>query len=178
LFGDDFLVAPIYKDQLSAKVTLPEGNWRYFFSDKEIIKGPVTIEREFPLDEFPVFVREGAIIPLDIKRDYTGLGDKNSEGYLILLIYPESKNEFTVHHPDKSGSTTISVENNPENIRVLLSGISKPHVLNIAMNQAPKKVELDGIALSDSVNYHFDQAKNKLIIKTNQYSTGQYLIQK
>jgi alpha-D-xyloside xylohydrolase len=178
LFGDDFLVAPIYKDQLSCKVTLPEGNWRYFFNDKEIIKGSATIEREFPLDEFPVFVREGAIIPMEIKRDYTGIGSAGSEGYLTLLIYPENKSEFTVHHPDKSGSTTIIVENSSDNIGISMSGLSKSHILNINMNQRPKKVELDGIVLSDSVNYHFDQLKNKLIIKTTQYSKGQYLIQK
>ena len=75
-----------------------------------VIDGPAKIEREFPLDEYPVYVREGAIIPMDIKRDYTGIGNKDSEGYLTLLIYPDGKNEFTVHHPDKSGSTKIRTE--------------------------------------------------------------------
>ena len=36
LFGDDFLVAPIYRDQLTREVAIPEGKWRYFFNDKEI----------------------------------------------------------------------------------------------------------------------------------------------
>jgi hypothetical protein len=115
---------------------------------------------------------------MEIKRDYTGIGSAGSEGYLTLLIYPENKSEFTVHHPDKSGSTTIIVENSSDNIGISMSGLSKSHILNINMNQRPKKVELDGIVLSDSVNYHFDQLKNKLIIKTTQYSKGQYLIQK
>ena len=34
LFGDDFLVAPIYRDDLRNKVTLPKGKWRYFFNDQ------------------------------------------------------------------------------------------------------------------------------------------------
>jgi alpha-glucosidase (family GH31 glycosyl hydrolase) len=176
LFGDQFLVAPIYKDELKNKVTLPEGKWRNFFDDKAIIEGPVTFEREFPLEEYPVYIREGAIVPMDIKREYTRIGNQNSTGYLTLLIYPNGKNEFTVYHPDKTGSTTVLVSDDSEKITVSLENIHKPHILNINIPAKPKKVELDHILLQDSVNYNFDQKLNKLIIKTNTYITGNYLI--
>ena len=84
MFGDDFLVAPIYKDSKINTITLPEGKWRDFFDDKELIEGDQTFEMEFPLDEYPVFIKEGAIIPLDIKRDYTKIGDRVSEGYTTI----------------------------------------------------------------------------------------------
>ncbi|MCK4881051.1 MAG: hypothetical protein KAS82_10335, partial [Bacteroidales bacterium] len=61
MFGDHLLVAPIYKDDLKNTVRLPGGNWRYWYDDQEIIEGPVTIERDFPLEEYPVYIREGAI---------------------------------------------------------------------------------------------------------------------
>ena len=176
LFGDNFLVAPIYKDQLKNKVTLPVGKWRYFFDDKEVIQGPVTFERDFPLDEYPVYVREGAIIPMDIKRDYTRIGDKSSAGYLTLLIYPHGKSAFTVWHPDKSGSTTVMAEENPGEIHISLGNIHKPHILNIQMDRKPQKVVLDNVILIDSVNYTFDQKRSKLIIKTDRYSQGYYSI--
>lgn len=178
LFGDQFLVAPIYKDQLTNTVTLPEGNWRYFFNDQEVIRGPVTFEREFPLDEYPVYIREGAIVPMDIKRDYTGIGSKDSEGYLTLLIYPEGKSSFTVHHPDKSGKTMISVNDGAEKTIVSLTGVQKPHILNIRISATPQKVELDGRLLSDSLNYQFNKKQNKLVIRTDQYSIGNYVIYK
>ena len=176
LFGDNFLVAPIYKDQLKNKVTLSEGKWRYFFDDKEVIQGPITFERDFPLDEYPVYVREGAIIPMDIKRDYTRIGDKSSAGYLTLLIYPHGKSDFTVWHPDKSGSTTVMAEENPGEIHISLGNIHKPHILNIQMDKKPLKVVLDNVILIDSVNYTFDQKRSKLIIKTDSYSQGYYSI--
>ena len=178
LFGDYFLVAPIYRDQLMNKITLPEGKWRYFFNDKEVIEGPVTFEREFPLDEYPVYIREGAIVPMDIKRNYTGIGNKNSEGYLTLLIYPDGKNEFTVHHPDKSGSTSVLVQDDPGKINITLGDIHKSHILKINMHAKPKKVELDNMILLDSVNYNFDEKLNKLVIRTDNYSTGKYTIYK
>lgn len=178
LFGDDFLVAPIYKDQLVNEITLPAGKWRYFFDDKEVLQGPATFKREFPMNEFPVFIREGAIVPMNISRNYTGIGDKNSEGFLTLLVYPEGKSNFTVYHPDKSGKTTILVEDDPQQIRITLKGVHKAHIMNINMTSEPKKVILDGTVLSDSLNYHFDKNRNKLIIRTNQYSKGNYLIDK
>jgi alpha-D-xyloside xylohydrolase len=178
LFGDNFLIAPIYRDDLRNEITLPEGKWRYFFNDKEVIEGPVTFKREFPLDEYPVYIREGAIVPMDIKRDYTGIGDRNSEEYLTLLIYPDGKNEFTVHHPDKSGSTSVIVEEDPEKINITLGNVHKPHILKINIQVKPKKIELDNMILLDSVNYNFDAKLNKLVIRTGDYKTGAYTIYK
>jgi len=178
MFGDQFLVAPIYKDQLRNQVTLPEGKWRYFFNDKEVVQGPVTFNCDFPLDEFPVYIREGAIVPMNIQRDYTGIGDKNSAGYLTLLIYPDGKSEFTVHHPDKSGSTAVKVEDYREKTTISLEGIHKSHILNIHLTAKPKRVKLDETILSDSVNYRFDEKRSKLIIKTENYMTGKYTIYK
>ena len=176
LFGDNFLVAPIYKDELKNKITLPEGKWRYFFNDKEVIQGPVTFEREFPLDEYPVYVRDGAIIPFDIKRNYTQLGDKNSSGYLTFLIYPNGKSDFTVYHPDKSGSTTVKVDENMEEIHVSLENLHKPHILNVNLLSRPKKVLLDNAVLVDPADYTFDEKRSKLIITTDNYTIGNYTI--
>jgi len=178
LFGDQFLVAPIYKDQLKNKVTLPEGKWRYFFNDQEVVQGPVTFEKEFPLDEFPVYIREGAIVPMNVTRGYTGIGDKSSDGLLTLLIYPEGNSEFTVHHPDKSGSTSVKVEDHPGQMTVSLEGIHKPHMLNIKLSAKPKKVELDNAVLADSVSYNFDEKRRKLVIRTKSYLIGKYTIYK
>jgi len=178
LFGDQFLVAPIYKDELKNTITLPAGKWRYFFNDKEVVQGPVTFEREFPLDEYPVYIREGAIVPMNVTRDYTGIGDKSSEGYLTLLIYPDGNREFTVHHPDKSGTTSVKVVDRSKQMTVSLEGIHKSHILNIKLPAKPITVELDNVVLSDSVNYHFDQIRSKLIIKTDRYAEGKYIIYK
>jgi alpha-glucosidase (family GH31 glycosyl hydrolase) len=178
LFGDNILVAPIYSDNLINKVTLPAGKWRYFFNDREVIDGPEKFEREFPLDEYPVYIREGSLIPLDIKRDYTGIGDKNSEDYVTWIIYPSGRSEFMLFHPDKSGSTKIVSEDSDGILKITLEGIHKPHILNINIGSAPHRVELDGYSLSDSLDFHFDKTKNKLIIKTNTYQTGKYVIYK
>ncbi len=176
LFGDQFLVAPIYEDKLTNKVTLPKGKWHYFFNDSETFNGPVTFEKEFPLDVYPVFVREGAIIPFDIKRKYTGLGDESSEGFITWLIYPEKENSFTLHHPDQSGSTTVSVSSGQSEISVHFEGVHKPHILRIHSENMPVSVKLDGEIIADSSKIAFDAQARKLIIKTVEYSNGKYSI--
>jgi alpha-D-xyloside xylohydrolase len=63
MFGDNILVAPVFAGQTSREVILPEGKWYDFYSgeyagEKEII----TVEAR--LDEIPLFVRDGGIIPM------------------------------------------------------------------------------------------------------------------
>ncbi len=97
LFGDNLFVAPIYKDELENEIHLPEGQWRYWFDDKEVVTGAKTFTKKFPLEEFPVYIKEGAIIPMHIERAYTGIGDSASAHSLTWLIYPKGKSEFTVY---------------------------------------------------------------------------------
>lgn len=174
LFGDDFVVAPIYKDALSHTVRLPRGRWRYWFDDRDLIQGPATIVREFPLDEYPVFVREGAIIPFAVSRPYTGLGDRDSEGYVTFAVYPYRKGGFTLHHADGRGHTTLEVLDG-EPLRLIFSGVRIPHILRIRQAAAPTHIELDGASLPESA-WRYDGARGYLWIKTDAYDNGNYVI--
>lgn len=176
LFGDHFLVAPIYKDELINEVILPKGKWRYFFNDNEVIEGPIRFKKEFPMDEYPVYIREGAIVPMNIKRQYTNIGDESFEGYLTFLIYPERESSFTVHHPDNNGSTTVQVIDSGEKINIMLNGVKKPHILKINMENMPRKIELDGQQLSDTTSYSFNGSTKKLLIRTKEYDKGNYTV--
>ncbi|MEI6680550.1 MAG: TIM-barrel domain-containing protein [Mariniphaga sp.] len=172
LFGDDFLVAPLYQDTLNLKVTLPKGKWRYFFNDREVFEGGTSFEKSFPLEEFPVFIREGAIVPLNIQRSYTGLGTKNNTGKDTWLIYPGMDNAFTLYHPDKSGTTTVSMRNLPDQLEISVKDAKKPSVYTIRMDKRPSKVLFGEVELSDSTDYHFDNQKHRLTVEIGQIRDG------
>ncbi len=180
LFGEDFVVAPIYQDNLSVKVTLPAGRWRYFFDDKIVVEGtkPITFEREYPLEEFPVYIREGAIVPLNVERSYTGLGTEANKGALTWLVYPGVDNHFTVHHPDMSGSSTVAMTNFTDRIELSLKEMKKPSVFNIRMEQKPARVSFNGTALNDSADYRYDTAKSHLIVRIPVIKDGTLIINK
>lgn len=63
LLGNDLLVAPMLTGQKSRKVRLPKGIW-FDFDSGERIAGNQTIEIKPALDKIPVYVREGAVVPV------------------------------------------------------------------------------------------------------------------
>lgn len=63
-FGDDFLVAPVMNSEDRRDIYLPEGEWVNFFTGERIRGGQWLKGVKVPLDEMPVYVREGAVIPV------------------------------------------------------------------------------------------------------------------
>ena len=175
LFGDDFLVAPIHEDSLSRTVTLPPGRWRYLFDDAAVIEGPTRLTREFPLEEYPVYVRDGAVIPLNVSRAYTGFGDRASEGFLTWAVYPNETSAFTVHHPDGRGATTATVAQG-QDLAVTLTGEKTPHILRVLLDRKPQQVTLDSAPLAEGDAWRYDAADRRLWITTREYAEGNYLV--
>lgn len=63
MLGDNLLVAPMFAGDKSRKVILPAGKWYDFYTGKLAGAGTV-IEVAPGLDQIPLFVRDGGIIPL------------------------------------------------------------------------------------------------------------------
>lgn len=63
MFGDDIFVAPITREDDIVTYCLPNGTWYDFFTHEKAISGKeITIKMS--IDRIPVFVKEGASIPL------------------------------------------------------------------------------------------------------------------
>jgi alpha-D-xyloside xylohydrolase len=65
LLGRDILVAPVMDDSMqpvTRTIYLPAGTWYDFFTD-ERFEGPTFIKRQVSIEEMPVFVRSGAVVP-------------------------------------------------------------------------------------------------------------------
>ena len=159
------------------EIQLPEGKWRYWFDDAELIEGPTTFSREFPLDEYPLYIREGSIIPMDIKRSYTGIGEAEDEGFLTFRVFPSVKqNSFEVFR-ENGNKTRLEYEMTDHSLEIILSGEHCPHILQVHLLQKPHKLELDDKILIEEKDYSYDEASKKLRIKTEKYENGAYLIE-
>jgi len=105
LFGDDMLVSPVVEpaDPLSGcamvKVWLPPGEWTNWFTGRTY-KGPCDARLLVPLDEIPIFVRGGAIIPTQPKMNRTG---EKPVDPLILNIFPGESGQTRVYEDDGIG---------------------------------------------------------------------------
>lgn len=71
MLGDSMLVSVLYEDKDSRVVFLPEGNW-YDVANNKMVKGPAQMEYKVSLSQYPVFLKEGAIIPMQAPLDDAG----------------------------------------------------------------------------------------------------------
>lgn len=92
LFGDAFLVAPVFSAVADVPVYLPKGCWIDYWS-KQTFAGPAWITVHAPLDTLPLFVREGAIIPMGPPVQYV---DEKPLDPLTLDIYPAGEGVFSL----------------------------------------------------------------------------------
>ena len=90
LFGDQMIVDPVVtkSDKQSGlateKVWLPKGEWIEWPSGKHFT-GPISVDRSFSIDQIPVFVRQGAIVPMQPEMSYTG---EKPVDPLIVNVWP------------------------------------------------------------------------------------------
>lgn len=167
LFGDAFLVIPIHRDSLVREVVLPPGRWRYFHDDTKVIEGPATFTREFPLDEFPVYIRDGAIIPMLISRDYTGIGRRDWEGALTLNLYPRGESSFRVHPTDHGMPFDVATAQTDKQINITLSEEAMPRemIFRVFVDRPPVRIEADGKTLPEATAWTYDPTARRAIVR-------------
>lgn len=97
LWGRDLLVAPVFQKGAAYRdVYLPEGTWYDFWTDEKKTGGDV-LRREVDLETMPLYVRAGAILPLDPVRQYT---EEPIDEPTTLLVYPGADGSFTLYEDD------------------------------------------------------------------------------
>lgn len=71
MFGDDVMVAPVTAPATDGyaqvRVWLPEGEW-YEWHTGALLQGNCVVERSFAIDEYPIYVKAGAILPLYLEN--------------------------------------------------------------------------------------------------------------
>ena len=95
-FGAEMLVAPVLDASGRQTVWLPEGEWLGFFDGRHY-QGGRTFTAQYPVDEIPVFVRAGAIIPEQRPSAYS---DARPLDTLILDVYGSGASRFELYEDD------------------------------------------------------------------------------
>lgn len=97
LFGESMLVCPLtYEEGTSRKVYLPQGRWYNFFTGTAV-EGGRTMETEAAYNEIPVFVKDGAIIPLAKPVMHV---DKDTVFEMTVKIFGEADGRFVLYEDD------------------------------------------------------------------------------
>ena len=198
--GKDIMVAPVIDENWYKEVYLPnDNNWYVFDVNGGVLpaptKGGQTYEWYVTLDLVPVYVREGAILPI---RQLTQFVDTENPNYLNFFIYPTSKAEgnvttYQLYQDDKVSTsfeedgayrvTEISATKNSNGRAVEFKRTYENknytpletffYVSFLGITSSPSTVTLNGKKLSAQSNlenatsnaYYYDDANQKIIVK-------------
>lgn len=100
LVGDSLLVAPVLQPGDERSVYLPAGKW-YVFNKNSVFEGKRSFSVAAGLNEIPLYVRAGTVLPLGPVVQHTG---ELPGGPLEVQIYPGADASFTLVEDD--GETT------------------------------------------------------------------------
>ena len=104
LMGDSLLVAPAFAGQSSRAVYLPAGDWYDFWSGKRHT-GKQRLQIEAPLEQIPIFVKAGSILPL---AEATGHTEDAASRRLRVQVYGGNPAPATVFEDDGSWNPVLN----------------------------------------------------------------------
>ena len=140
LLGDDILVAPVVEPVDHQAVIFPAGGW-FDLEDNLRHQGPVTLDLLTPLESYPVFFREGAIIPMLIEDSVFG-DDTEDQSPLTVTVYlkPDSLKTFDLYEQEGPGArievetcleTTLSVSATDRAVGFRVLNLEKPGSVSV-----------------------------------------------
>lgn len=189
MFGNDMLIAPIASpidsiNLLSEKeVWLPEGEWFEWFTGT-MLKGPAVEKRFFSLNEIPIYVKTGAIIPMQLPDENLN----EAINPLLLTIFPGDSGSTIVYEDegnslgyktDKFSRTKVS--HRKENwvkqvIEIFPSegeydGMPERRAYKIVLPGVlpPQKIVFNG----EMLNFEYDGNKLSASILTQEFKTSE-----
>jgi alpha-glucosidase len=194
LFGSDMLVAPVTTKGAQTRVVyLPEGEWYHYWSCKAF-GGRQYHSILTPLDELPLFVKAGAIIPMQDEVQYD---NRQNWGDLTLEIFPGGSDTLALYEDDglsekyKDGFYSITnviseVTDKERQIRLEkgsgnYQAPKRSYILKIHQEQAPASLQLNlngkkkklkqsdkaGLLAADATGWYYDQENKLLWIKSS-----------
>ncbi len=190
MYGPSFLVAPIYKatkpgnngNDTRDGIYLPKGKWIDYFSGAIYEGGCIINNFEAPVWKLPLFVKNGAIIPMANPNNNVSEIDK---GLRIYEIYPAGKSSFTEYDDDgftqayKEGKGTAtliesSVKNNAAIITIHpakgnYDGFEKNKITEFRINVTQQPVSVNVTVGNKIVRLIKATSKEKFLNSTNVY---------
>jgi alpha-D-xyloside xylohydrolase len=158
--GEAFLVAPILDETGLRDVELPAGKsyLDWWALGDAAHSGGQTLPQYDATDRrrIPLFLQEGAIVPLDVGSDVTQMGSAASTDALTLLVYPSADEHSFGHYELDDSVTEISASVG----RVTLSRLVRPLILRLVDSPAPSAVSADGPLTAHAGRSAFEQAQS------------------
>jgi alpha-glucosidase (family GH31 glycosyl hydrolase) len=191
-FGNNMIVAPITrpmhgKDSISQTVWLPEGKW-YDYRNNNPVAGGKEIKAKFALDEVPVYIKAGSIIPTQTsKLRITGAIPDT----LILTVYPADTASFKLYEDEgdnedyrknicsyttfswdgKNGKNILHIEPDGQTFPGQVK--ERSYEIRLISSQKPLQIKMNG----KTIEWTYNDKNSITIIKTTKDKIAPVLIE-
>ncbi len=171
LFGEQMLVDPIVApaDKISGlakeQVWLPKGEWIEWPTGKHLT-GPATVERSFSIEQTPVYVKAGAIVPMQPPMRFTG--EKPVDPLIVNVwpLAPGSTTSYTLYEDSGVATdyqrglfarTPINAAQTGDTLRVEIGPVqgsypgmlkTRGYTLQLPADWPPSSITVNGIAVN------------------------------
>ena len=137
MFGPSLMVAPLFTGQQKRSVYLPKGDWFDFWTGRKYAGGR-RIEVDNPLDEIPVFVKGGSLLPLAEPVEYV---TPPTELAVTVRVYGPKPRPFVLYEDD---GVTFDFERGVQNRVVLTWDGSSGSVTKTGGYHGPSRYKIVG----------------------------------
>jgi alpha-glucosidase (family GH31 glycosyl hydrolase) len=173
MFGKDLLVAPVITDDDSRTILFPSGVWTGLW-DGKTVSGPADLKISAPLDRIPVYLRQGAVVPVQLNGELQ-FGQSMSSGRVnALVVTPPNGNETVspLNAQGEAAKVTVrstahgfswKLENLPETGYLLVYGTTTTATVKVDGKVLPK-LTAAGFDLMPA-GWEADLAGNRLVIR-------------
>ena len=184
VFGRDLLVAPVLREGNSRTIRFPSGEWTGLW-DGKTVSGPTDLSVEAPLNVIPVYLRQGAVVPVRLDRQLqfggsmtaagqTGAATRLADGIGALVVTPPDGSE-SVHPLNAAGEkATVAARTTGRGFSWTLENLPEADYLLVYGRAAATTVTVDGEVLPRVMPAGFDSmpagwvadpAGNRLVIR-------------
>jgi len=182
--GGDLFVAAMVRSGDSREVKFPQGDWIDFWDGSKYAGGS-TATVDVPLDSYPLFVRKGAIIPMDFREG--GVFDDHSGNLppLTVHVYRQSDEveTFDLYEEHGEGAQITIAMVVGETMTISLSATERPYAFRFMDVDLPGSVMMqpdrelapasDLASLTGlETGWFYDNPNRELWIKPGDASSG------
>jgi len=146
MLGKELMVAPVFNDEGKRWIYFPEGKW-FSWWDESVYEGPLNVFYKAEMDELPLFVKAGSIVPLGPIMDYVG---QENHDPLTIEVYPFKESEFLIFEEDSV--TRLKCVESEKKIDFSADGKNQNFVVRFHGVESSKKVYLNNTQIVPSVD--------------------------
>jgi hypothetical protein len=173
MLGDELLVAPILSENLTRRVYLPMGIWTDWRTNRTH-GGRQVITVEASPAEHPIFIKNGAILPL-----------LEQNGMMHVHYFPRLAAEFFIYEPDAADYTQVHAAPAADDMRLETeSKVSRDYRWIVHHLEKPRHVAtaariynevFDPLQLRDGT-WHWERSRRNLLVQAHVVQDSDHIV--